>query len=118
MVPKQRRVTHGIATHGALSQLLHPCRHCHGIATHGALSSCLSRVGIAGRGSAWRVGDTQHPYPTLSELVRWTADQVGKTSSSAAEQAPGVSVAAPHQQSLGSWPTEGSKERSAAHCRA
>jgi hypothetical protein len=45
---------------------------------------------MAGRGSAWRVSDTQPPYPTLSELVRWTADQVGKTSRSAAEQAPGV----------------------------
>ena len=30
-------------------------------------------VAIAGR-----VGDTEHPYPTLSELVRWTADQVGQ----------------------------------------
>ena len=46
------------------------------------------RVAMAGRVSAWCVGDTQHPYPTLSELVRWTADQVGKTSRSAAKQAP------------------------------
>ena len=36
-------------------------------------------VAMAGRVSVGRVGDTQHPYPTLSELVRWTADQVGKT---------------------------------------
>ena len=43
------------------------------------------------------VGDTQHPYPTLSELVRWTADQVGKASRSAAEQAPGWPVVIPHQ---------------------
>jgi hypothetical protein len=43
---------------------------------------------------AWRVGDTQHPYPTLSKLIRWTADQVGKASRSAAEQVPGVPVAA------------------------
>ena len=59
-------------------------------------------VAMAGRVSAWRVGDTQHPYPTLSELVRWTADQVGKASRSAVEQAPGVPVAAPHPQSLDS----------------
>jgi len=45
---------------------------------------------LPGGSAAWRVGDTQHPYPTLSELVRWTADQVGKTSRSASEQAPGV----------------------------
>jgi len=44
---------------------------------------------LPGGSAAWRVGDTQHPYPTLSELVRWTADQVGKTSRSATEQAPG-----------------------------
>jgi len=50
-------------------------------------------VAMAGRVSAWHVGDTQQPYPTLSELVRWTADQVGKASRSAAEQAPGVPVA-------------------------
>ena len=35
-------------------------------------------VAMAGRVSAGRVGDTQHPYPTLSELVRWIADQVGQ----------------------------------------
>jgi pyruvate/2-oxoglutarate dehydrogenase complex dihydrolipoamide dehydrogenase (E3) component len=52
-------------------------------------------VAMAGRVSAWLVGDTQHPYPTLSELVRWTADQVGKASRSAAEQALGVPVAVP-----------------------
>src|SRR5438874_4069945 len=37
-------------------------------------------VAMAGRVSAWLVGDTQHPYPTLSEVVRWTADQIGKGS--------------------------------------
>ena len=37
-----------------------------------------SAVAMAGRVSAGRVGDTQHPYPTLSELVRWIADQVGQ----------------------------------------
>jgi hypothetical protein len=50
---------------------------------------------LPGGSAAWRVGDTQHPYPTLSELVRWTADQVGKASRSAAEQALGVPVAVP-----------------------
>jgi hypothetical protein len=47
-------------------------------------------VAMAGRVSAGLVGDTQPPYPTLSELVRWTTDQVGKASCSAAEQAPGM----------------------------
>ncbi|MEJ7652683.1 MAG: FAD-dependent oxidoreductase [Chloroflexia bacterium] len=28
--------------------------------------------------SSWVLGDSLHPYPTLSELVRWTADQLGK----------------------------------------
>jgi len=46
-----------------------------------------------------------------SELVRWTADQVGKTSRSATEQAPRVPVAVPHRQPLGYWPIEGSKEK-------
>jgi hypothetical protein len=32
-------------------------------------------VAMAGRVSAGLVGDTQPPYPTLSELVRWTTDQ-------------------------------------------
>jgi len=27
-------------------------------------------VAMAGRVIAWHVGDTQHPYPTRSELVR------------------------------------------------
>ena len=35
-------------------------------------------VAMAGRVSAWTVGDAIHPYPTLPEMVRWTADQVGK----------------------------------------
>jgi len=71
---------------------------------------------MAGRVSAWRVGDTQHPYPTLSELVRWTADQVGKASRSAAEQAPGVPVAVPHRPPPGSSPSAGSKEREENVC--
>jgi len=35
-------------------------------------------VAMAGKVSAWTVGDAIHPYPTLSEMVRWTADQIGK----------------------------------------
>lgn len=35
-------------------------------------------VAMAGRVSAWTVGDAIHPYPTLPEMVRWTADQIGK----------------------------------------
>ena len=57
-------------------------------------------VAMAGRVSAWRVGDTQHPYPTLSEVVRRTTDQVGKGSRSAADQAPGVPIAAPQSPLL------------------
>jgi hypothetical protein len=33
---------------------------------------------MAGHVSAWKVGDAIHPYPTLPEMVRWTADQIGK----------------------------------------
>ena len=50
---------------------------------------------MAGRGQCLARRRYQHPYPTLSELVRWTADQVGKASRSAAEQALGVPVAVP-----------------------
>ncbi|HLG71207.1 MAG TPA: NAD(P)/FAD-dependent oxidoreductase [Chloroflexota bacterium] len=35
-------------------------------------------VAMAGKVSAWTVGDAIHPYPTLPEVVRWTADQIGK----------------------------------------
>jgi pyruvate/2-oxoglutarate dehydrogenase complex dihydrolipoamide dehydrogenase (E3) component len=35
-------------------------------------------VAMAGRVPAWTVGDAIHPYPTLPEMVRWTADQIGK----------------------------------------
>ncbi len=35
-------------------------------------------VAMAGKVSAWTVGNAIHPYPTLPEMVRWTADQVGK----------------------------------------
>jgi dihydrolipoamide dehydrogenase len=35
-------------------------------------------VAMAGKVSAWTVGDAIHPYPTLPEMVRWTADQIGK----------------------------------------
>jgi len=48
-----------------------------GAATVGAQAGELigeSAVAMAGRVSAWRVGDTQPSYPTLSELIRWTAD--------------------------------------------
>jgi pyruvate/2-oxoglutarate dehydrogenase complex dihydrolipoamide dehydrogenase (E3) component len=36
-------------------------------------------VAMAGHVSAWTVGDAIHPYPTLPEMVRWTADQIGKS---------------------------------------
>ncbi len=33
---------------------------------------------MAGGVTALVLGDTLHPYPTVSEIVRWTADQIGK----------------------------------------
>jgi len=35
-------------------------------------------VAMTGHVSAWTVGDAIHPYPTLPEMIRWTADQIGK----------------------------------------
>lgn len=35
-------------------------------------------VAMAGRVSALTFGDSLHPYPTVSEVARWAADQVGK----------------------------------------
>ena len=58
-----------------------------------------SAVAMARRVSSWRVGDTQPPSPTRSELVRWTADQVRESIRSAAEQAPGMPVTLPHRPS-------------------
>jgi pyruvate/2-oxoglutarate dehydrogenase complex dihydrolipoamide dehydrogenase (E3) component len=77
----------------------------------------ISEIAIAmvGGVSAWTVGDTLHPYPTLSEVVRWTADQIGKGHRPAVAQAPGVPVAFKHQHPLGLWPTEGARKRSLDH---
>ena len=44
-------------------------------------------VAMDGGVSAWVLGDALHPYPTVSEIVRWTADQIGKASR---EQAPDI----------------------------
>lgn len=72
-------------------------------------------VAMAGRVSAWTVGDTQHPYPTLCEVVRWTADQIGKTSPRPAQQAADRPVPVQHDHPLGSWPIDGSKVRAEEH---
>ena len=72
-------------------------------------------VAMAGRVSAWTVGDTQHPYPTLSEVVRWTADQIGKSTRTATDQAPGQPSPVQHPNPMGSWPTEGSRARAEEH---
>ena len=48
LVVNTRRVTHGLATHDALSRLPQPFRPCHDSATYGALSQLRSLVGIAG----------------------------------------------------------------------
>lgn len=72
-------------------------------------------VAMAGRVSAWQLGDTQHPYPTLSEVVRWAADQIGKTSRPAADQALGRPVTRDHAHPLGYWPAGGSEARSVEH---
>lgn len=44
-------------------------------------------VAMDGGVSAWVLGDVLHPYPTVSEIVRWTADQIGKASR---ENDPGI----------------------------
>lgn len=36
-------------------------------------------LAMTGAVSAWTLGDTLHPYPTVSEIVRWTADQIGRS---------------------------------------
>jgi len=64
-----------------------------------------SAVAMARRVSSWRVGDTQPPSATRSELIRWTADQVRESSRSAAEQASGMPIAMPHRHPPGSLPT-------------
>src|SRR5262249_52088989 len=61
-------------------------------------------VAMVGHVSAYTLGDALHPYPTLSELVRWTADQVGKHLSPAEQ----VRLAALSPRSLGCWPERGS----------
>lgn len=35
-------------------------------------------IAMAGNVSALTIGDTLHPYPSFSEVVRWSADQIGK----------------------------------------
>ena len=75
-------------------------------------------VAMAGNVSAWLVGDTQHPYPTLSEVVRWTADQIGKGHRAPSDQAPGITAAVEHLAPLGMWPTEGSRARAEEHLAA
>jgi len=61
-------------------------------------------VAMAGHVSAYTLGDTLHPYPTLSELVRWTADQVGKHLSPSEQ----VRLARLSPHTLGCWPERGS----------
>lgn len=72
-------------------------------------------VAMAGRLTVRQVGDTLHPYPTLSEIVRWAADQAGQAIRE--DRGPGVGQRASveHTHPLGTWPTEGSRERSAQH---
>lgn len=72
-------------------------------------------VAMAGKVSAWVVGDTQHPYPTLSEVVRWTADQIGKGHRAPGEQAPGILAPGEHPNPLGMWPESGSRVRAEEH---
>jgi pyruvate/2-oxoglutarate dehydrogenase complex dihydrolipoamide dehydrogenase (E3) component len=72
-------------------------------------------VAMAGHLTVRQVGDTLHPYPTLSEIVRWAADQAGQAIRKERRPDAGQHASVEHTHPLGTWPTEGSRERSAQH---
>jgi hypothetical protein len=74
-------------------------------------------VAMAGRVSAYALGNALHAYPTLAEVVRWTADQVGKHLP-AGEQVRRAAADAAHPYPLGCWPEHGSAERAREHAQA
>jgi hypothetical protein len=63
------------------------------------------------------VGDAIHPFPTLAELVRWTADQVGKHLP-ASDQVRRAAAGLPHPDALGCWPERGAACRAEEHALA
>jgi hypothetical protein len=71
-------------------------------------------VAMAGHVSAYTVGDTIHPYPTLAELVRWTADQIGKHLPPG-EQVRRAAAGPLHAEPLGCWPERGAACRAVEH---
>ncbi|HLH24468.1 MAG TPA: FAD-dependent oxidoreductase [Chloroflexota bacterium] len=71
-------------------------------------------VAMAGHVNAYTVGDAIHPYPTLAELVRWTADQIGKHLPPG-EQVRRAEGTALHPDTLGCWPERGAACRAQEH---
>ena len=80
----------------------------------------ISEVAVAmvGRLTARQLGETLHPYPTLSEAVRWAADQTAQAVREQRKDQAGRRGTFEHPHALGAWPTEGSRERSAQHAHA
>jgi dihydrolipoamide dehydrogenase len=74
-------------------------------------------VAMAGHVTAYTVGDAIHPFPTLAELVRWTADQIGKHLPPS-EQVRRAQAGATHPDPLGCWPERGAACRAEEHARA
>jgi hypothetical protein len=74
-------------------------------------------VAMSGRVSAYVLGETLQGYPTMPELVRWTADQVGKHLEPG-EQVRRAAGAPLHPGPMGSWPERGSAARAREHLAA
>jgi pyruvate/2-oxoglutarate dehydrogenase complex dihydrolipoamide dehydrogenase (E3) component len=70
---------------------------------------------MAGHLSAYALGEALHPYPTLPELVRWTADQVGKHLSPEEQVRRAAHRDTLHPEALGLWPERGEACRAMDH---
>ncbi|HEY7061426.1 MAG TPA: dihydrolipoyl dehydrogenase [Chloroflexota bacterium] len=79
----------------------------------------ISEIAVAMQGgvSAYTLGHTLHPYPTLAELVRWTADQIGKHLP-LGEQVRRAEARPLHPYAIGCWPERGSACRAEEHALA
>lgn len=77
----------------------------------------LVAVAMAGRVSAYTLGDTLLPYPTLPELVRWTADQIGKHLPPA-EQVRRAEGPPAHAACIDCWPERAAAQRAEEHRRS
>lgn len=80
----------------------------------------ISEVAVAMTGhlTARQLADTLHPYPTLSETVRWAADQAAKCVREQRKEPTSHRGTLDHPQPLGAWPAEGSRDRAAQHAHA